>query len=295
MLKKALKYIYLKYPIPFKSHLKTIYSFTESSFRGSVNIHKIQFPKSHDNACILGNGPSLNKDKEAVKLLVNTHDFICVNNFSDDDIYSLIKPKLYVFSDASYFTNPVHQEWEDKRNVAFREINSKTTWPMKIVVPHDADTEFLNKKISNSNVEIVKTSSQGMFFRKYSKILKILYDTGICEPPRLNVLLNAIFIAITTGYKDIKIFGADLSFHKDVSVDQKNNDLYIKYRHFNEPDKIQILLKNPRKIDKWVMGELLESLAKTFICHEVLFDYACDKSASIKNLSSYSLIDAYPR
>lgn len=295
MLNKALKNIYIKYPIPFKHHLKASYSFAKASLQGSVNVHKIKFHKSHDSVCVLGNGPSLNNDKDNIKLLIDTHDFICVNNFSDDHLYCLVKPKLYIFADTSYYTNPVHKDWEDKRNIAFREINSKTTWPIKIIVPHDADIDFLKRNINNSNVEIIKTSSQGIFFNKYSNALKFLYDSGIYEPPRLNVLLNAIFIAITTGYKNIKIFGADLSFHKDVSVDQNNNDLYIKYRHFNESDKVDILLKNPQKVDKWTMGELLESSAKTFICHEVLYNYGSDKNISITNLSSHSLIDAYPR
>jgi hypothetical protein len=122
-----------------------------------------------------------------------------------------------------------------------------------------------------------------------------IFDSGLYGPPQINVLIYGIYLSIFANYKNIYVYGADLSFHKDVSVDQSTNELHITFKHFNEKDNVEVLRKNPDKVEKWRMGELLELSADTFFAHEILADYAKSKGISIYNKSSQSLIDAYPR
>ncbi len=294
-IKKALKPFYRVSPPLIKRTVINSYQFIYSSLTGAINIQNIKFDKNSSTVCILGNGPSLTQDKKVIKELIDTHDFICVNNFCDDEMYRKIKPKLYVFLDGYFFSSNAHSDWVIRREKTFKTINNKTTWKMKIVVPLNADTSILKQHINNSNVEIIKVNTLNLYASQYNKSTRMLFDCGFFGPPKINVLIYGIYLAILAKYKTIKVFGADLSFHNDVEVDQTTNDLFIRFRHFNEKDSIELLKKNPSKIHKFRMSELLELSTNTFKAHEILYQYALDKGIKITNNSSFSLIDAYPR
>lgn len=166
---------------------------------------------------------------------------------------------------------------------------------MKIIIPHGADKSILEEYIKNSNIKIITINTLSINSNKYSKPMKFLFDIGLYGPPQINVLLYGIYLAIIADYKTINILGADLSFHNDVEVNQDTNDLFITYRHFNEKDTVEILKKNPEKIESFRMSELLDLSARTFYAHEILNSYANDKGVKIINYSSFSLIDTYAR
>ncbi len=102
-------------------------------------------------------------------------------------------------------------------------------------------------------------------------------------------------MSIIARYDEIFVYGADLSFHKDIDINQKDNELYFTSRHFTGEDKKEVLRKNPSKVEKWRIAEILQLSANTFYAHDVMFKYAKTKKIKIYNASSFSLIDAYPR
>lgn len=295
LVKDTLKKIHRMFPAPVKQILIDMYTYTSSTLKGAKNIQGIKFDRQHSDACVIGNGPSLKKDRETLRQLIDTNDFICVNNFCDDELYIEIKPKVYIFLDAYFFSQNAHPDWVKRREKTFRLLNEKTKWPMKIIIPHSADKSILEKYINNPNIKIIKINTLNINSEKYSKLMKFLFNIGLYGPPQINVLLYGIYLAIIADYQTISIFGADLSFHKDVEVDQNTNGLFITYRHFNEKDTLEILKKNPEKTESFRMSELLELSARTFYAHEILNSYGNDKGVKIINYSSFSLIDAYPR
>lgn len=295
LIKNFLKPAYKITPPLIKKTIVNCYQFTYSSLKGAKNIQSINFDKDHSSVCVLGNGPSLVQDKEKIRGLIDKQDFICVNNFCDDNIYIQIKPKLYVFLDEYFFSSKAHPDWIKRREKTFKIINEKTSWNMKIVVPLNADISILKEYIKNTKIEILKVNTLNLYVDRYNKLTKFLFDSGVFGPPKINVLIYAIYLAILSEYKNINIFGADLSFHNDVEVDQMTNDLLIRTRHFNEEDKVEILTKNPSKVNKFRMSEFLKLSADTFMAHQTLNQYALDKDIQIVNCSSFSLIDAYPR
>ncbi|MDN3649309.1 hypothetical protein QWZ13_10325 [Reinekea marina] len=295
MSKALLKKIYIKFPFGFKVYVKDLIVFCIASLRGAKNIKRILFVKDHPEVCVLGNGPSLKKDMLTISKRIGTHDFICVNNFCDDDLYIVLKPKVYVLLDAYFFSENSHEDWIVRREKTFTIINDRTDWAMNIVVPHNANVSIIKEVIKNENVNIIKVNTQNYFGNTLTGLAKRLFDIGFYGPPQINVLIYAIYLPIIAKYKAIYVYGADLSFHNDVEVDQESNELFITFKHFNEENKVEKLTKNPEKIHKWRMGELLELSANTFYAHEVIRDYAKTKDIAIYNGSDYSLIDAYPR
>ena len=294
MLKKIVKKIYSLFPFAIKFFLKDIYFYCQSSLNNGISIQKIKFIKNFNQVTVLGNGPSLNQDRNNIITLIGKTDFFCVNNFCDDELYIKVKPKTYFFLDAYFFSHNAHSDWVARREKTFKVLNELTTWPMQIIVPSSANLTIL-KGITNDNISIIKISTQSLFKTKYTKVTGWLFDSGFYGPPQINVLIYAIFAGIIAKYKNIVVFGADLSFHNDVLVDQHSNELYIKYKHFNEQDSFEKLLKNPDKVTPWRMSELLELSADTFYAHEIINSYALSKGIKINNKSSFSLIDAYDR
>ncbi|WP_286220279.1 hypothetical protein [Marinobacter apostichopi] len=295
MFRQALRRIYKAFPFILRFLGRDLYLYLKARIKGAVPVSELKIEKNFNDVAVVGNGPSLRLDKNNFSILKDSHDFICVNNFCDDRLYTVIKPKVYVFLDAYFFSENAHSDWIERREKTFSIINEKTEWPMKIIVPHYADEKILTKSIQNENVKIIKIATQGLPCKEYNDLLGKVFDMGIYGPPQINVLIYGIYIGIILGYEKVNVYGADLSFHKDISVDQNTNDLYITFKHFNEKDNIEVLRKNPDKVMKWRMAELLQLSADTFSAHELMSDYAKYKGVSILNKSSQSLIDAYPR
>lgn len=261
--------------------------------RDLKTLKEIDFLKTKDKAIVLGNGPSLNNDLEKIVTLIDDYDFICVNNFCSNSFYETIKPNKYVFLDAYFFSKDAHPDWIQQRNETFEIINKLTTWKMQIFLPMGADETILKDIIKNQNIEIIKIKVFAIHPSKEQLIKK--YGTGMFGPLQCNVLIYAIYLSVWSKYKQIRIYGADLSFHNDTTVNQKNNNLEIVFRHFNKPDQKERLMKNPEKIEPFTMAELMQTTADTFKAHELINIFSKHNNVDIFNCSSYSLIDTYKR
>lgn len=262
---------------------------------GSEKISRIKFLKSNKKIIVLGNGPSLNNDLEEIHKTASGYDFFCVNNFCSSSYYEVFKPNKYIFLDAYFFSKNTHPDWVKQREETFNIINEKTSWKMQIFLPLNADKSILTKIIKNKNIDILKINTIGQNYNSSKKAF-YFYKTGFFGPQQCNVLIYAIYLSIWASYKEIKIFGADLSFHNDVHVNQENNHLGIVFRHFDkEEDHIERLMKNPDKVRPFRMFELMQLTADTFKAHYLLKKFAEKKQIKIINSSSFSLIDTYPR
>jgi len=262
--------------------------------RDAKNLKKIKFLKTREDVIVLGNGPSLKNDMEKVVKNSNNYDFVCVNNFCTSPYYETIKPSKYIFLDDYFFSENAHPDWIKQRESTFKTINEKTHWAMQVFLPPSANDRILKKFIKNTNVEIIKIKVVSYDNLNFKKIVQ-RFDTGYFGPYQGNVLIYAVYLSIWAKHKRIKIFGADLSFHKDIEVNQKNNNVDIRFRHFNREDHVERLMKNPEKIHPFSMSEIMQTTADSFRAHELLNHYAIEKNVEIENCSSFSFIDAYIR
>jgi len=262
--------------------------------KDAVSLKSVEFFKNKPNLVVLGNGPSMDEDVGRLLDARADHDFFCVNNFAVSDLYEKFKPNKYLFMDDYFFSDESHLDWKLQREKTFSYINEKTRWPLQVFVPAQADVEIIKKSITNTNIEFVKFCSTG-YFSENLKYSFNLFDTGLFGPFQGNVLIYAIYLGIWSKYDRVKVFGADLSLHENVRVDQQTNDLYIEFKHFNNSVKRERFMKNPGKVEPFCMHEFMKLMAETFSAHNVLQDYAKSKGVEITNCSSYSLIDAYPR
>lgn len=275
------------------SFIKNILRFV--FYKGSVGLRSVEFYKKNPDVIVLGNGPCLKDDMIDIEKKISQFDFVCVNNFCSSPYYTKFKPGMYVFLDAYFFSQDAHNDWVVQREKTFSIINEETSWPMKIFLPYGADELILKAIINNPNIEIIKLNVLGLDSKICNSYTNFLFNTGYYGPPQINVLIYAVYLAIWAKYKSISIFGADMSFHKDIDVDQSDNELFMRYRHFNGDDYVEKLRKNPQKQGMWSMGEIMKLTSDTFYAHNVLNQYSKMKGVKIYNASSYSLIDSYAR
>ena len=97
------------------------------------------------------------------------------------------------------------------------------------------------------------------------------------------------------NYREIELFGADLSFTEDVIVDQKTNQLLQEEKHFYGESRLKPLLINPQRTTPFDMESLYHTTYETFYAHNLLSKLAKIKNITVSNRSSYSLIDSYDR
>jgi hypothetical protein len=166
MFKQALRKAYKIFPFKSKFLVRDLYLYFKSRLKGAIPASKLDIQRDFDKVAVIGNGPSLKSDKNNFTSIKSSHDFICVNNFCDDDLYSVIKPKLYIFLDAYFFSEDAHPDWVERRQKTFSIINEKTNWPMQIILPHSANEDILRRSISNNNIKIVKIATQGLFCKE---------------------------------------------------------------------------------------------------------------------------------
>lgn len=262
--------------------------------RNIRGLKSIEFIKNSDRVIVLGNGPSLENDLEDIDKKKKGYDFICVNNFCSSKYYESFKPNIYIFLDPYFFSDNAHVDWIKQREKTFNIINNVTDWPMQIFIPQSANIDILKGIIKNKNVDIIKFKVFPYMVQNF-KFNNFFYKTGIIGPYMSNVLVYAVYFGIWAKYRNIEIFGADMSFHNDVSVNQENNNVEIEFRHFNSISHKERLMKNPEKVEPVTMQGLLHESTRTFRSHHLLNEIANNDGVEIKNLSKYSLIDAYKR
>lgn len=241
----------------------------------------------------MGNGPSLKGDIQKI-LEKDDVDFFCVNHMAESEYFRRLKPNKYALFDAYFWAQDADEKLKVKREILFSALNENVSWEMFIYIPRGADLEYLQKKIENPNINIVKLEIIPISVINYKKIPQILLQ-GKYGPPACNVVIYSMYLSIIASYDYIELYGADLSFTEDVIVDQKTNKLMIEYKHFYGESTFEPLLENPQKIVPFTMESLYKTTYMTFYAHNMINQMALLKGIKVINKSSYSLIDAYER
>ena len=251
-----------------------------------------------DECLILGNGPSLNEAIKELPALRKGRDVFCVNYFAMTDYYVDIKPSHYVLLDSAFWLEDVTDETSRKRDELFAQIEKVTDWPLVLFVPHAAKasrTWMQRNGFNNSNVTICYFNHTPIDSTEiYTYFRYFLYKYNFGMTPANNVLVAAIFLAINLGYKQIFLFGADHSWHEEISVGF-DNILRIKQEHFYDQREAHVPVYKAGHGEPSRIYEFFECLFYAFKGYILLEEYAIQRGAKIYNASSKSYIDAFER
>ena len=224
--------------------------------------NNLKFKELHKNerCFILATGPSLsNLNDTEIEALTKEVTF-GVNSFYKVKQTNKIVPKYYFLLDNLYW-----EEW----SYTFKEIEMRYTSNCPIFITDFRAKPFVNKKINEMN-------NIFLYMKKYP-VNYISSDLDKNMFIGMNVVATAILSAIYFGYKEIYLVGTDYSAFC-------NNGRGHAYDDKDELSKVDYNLAFYLKF-YWIGTEF----------HYLIYKFAKENGVQIVNLSTNSLLDAYPK
>lgn len=286
-----------------KKILKPILKFIKDSFYFISFLSRVVYNGNYRNnlkkstiktAVVLANGPSLKKEIPKLNIAeeFNGVDFIVLNYFANQQVFFQIKPKHYCFADPMFFEN-THRQQEAKS--IFSILQNKVDWDMNIYVPSNRFKNFkIFSGVNNKYITIVKMNTTP--YGGYKSFRNFFYKKGLAMPIPGTVANLAIFVALNSGFKEIRLYGVDHTFFDSLCVNEKNQ-LCNKESHFygnkTKTEPIPIIRTDNSEVFK--MSEYLTAIGQMFKSHDLLVHYAKYLNVEIINYTKISLIDSYKR
>lgn len=256
---------------------------------------KVAIKKQYDgDVVILGNGPSLPATIAAHRKFLEGKQLLCVNLFSDTDHFEQLKPKHYVVVSPNMWSGKPDPRTVENRRKVWSSLAKKTSWPMQLYLPYEADRTKDWKEIirSNANIRVVyfnRTPVDGHGFLRH-----FLFKKGYGMPRPHNVIIPSLFLSVNLGFDEIYLIGADHSWLPETSVDDENNVLVCQKHFYDENEaRPEGMIKNNEGLRK--LHEVLEKWMISFKSYFIIREYAESQNVKIWNATPGSFIDAFDR
>lgn len=234
---------------------------------------------------ILGNGPSLRTNLDNDLDLLRSADTLAVNFAANTPEFSDIQPTYYLLADPHFFD----KAGEDPNVGRLIENLNSITFPMTLFVPagaRKADSYFHNHNLTVKHFSF--TAVEG-----YTWFENAMMNSHRGMPRPRNVLIPSIMVGIWLGYKEIYLLGADHSWLKTLSVNDRNEVVSIQ-PHFYKEDSREQQRVNEVYVNRQ-LHEVLESMMIAFKSYHRIREYADRCGTQIFNSTPGSMIDAFER
>lgn len=247
---------------------------------------------------VLANGPSLGKfldniDKDP--LVDDNCDYIAVNDFITDERCVKAKPRYYVVSDPMFLYDTIYKE---RGLRVMNGLADKVDWDMTLFVRFNTkDSPMLPILSRNKHIKIEHYHSIHFpIFSEQNHLRNFIYKHGMGNGEYSTVALNALYVGITLGYKQIYLQGVDHTFFNGLMVNDDNIPCYVYKHSFDTSEVVKPMLWHYDESRKYKdMPYFLFEMFAVFKGHKIMADYANYMRANILNCTEGSLIDAYPR
>lgn len=244
---------------------------------------------------IIGTGPSLKKTIELYEKQLHKVDCVMVNFSANTPLFEQLKPAYYVMMDPGWITRD--EELGESIRACVDAIVSKTTWPMKIVLPSHLRTWWAVEEFQkNSNITVLFDG--GEWRPLQGEKLYEAFEENKVSPPTYTVLTYCIYMSLYWGYEETYLVGADTSFTRDMYVGQKDNVLYTIDTHYYDNDDICPEPTDP-EFKGHPFGRTMEvelyNLYMMLYEYRIMREYAEWKGLKLYNASEFSMIDCLER
>lgn len=259
---------------------------------------RLKLPKARTQKCyILGNGPSLSSSLEKLnsELYDSENVLFAVNSFSCSPIFISMKPENYVFLDP-YFSNydGIETPIESVKKT-YEHLISDVNWPLTLFVPASTLKNPFISSLPGRNPNIKLQHYNYVVFDGYEKVKFSFFKRDLAMPQCQNILAACIFIATNMQFKEIRILGADHSWHEQITVDAENNVITQDKHFYNQQGKTINMKTRSFNSDDYGIHSFFSSLSKAFYSYKILARYARFRNVRVINASEKSYIDAFDR
>lgn len=242
--------------------------------------------KAGDKIIILGNGPSLRQTVGENIDTLRAMPSVAVNFMANTPEFEQIKPDYYVLADPLFFSGTEHE------NVASLWRNlARVRWPMCLCVPRKMLAKTKKLLSEAPSVKIVPFNFVGA--EGFGRLENVLYSSRLAMPRPRNVLIPAIMIAISAGYSEIWLCGADHSWLETVRVTDANHVVSVQPHFYADSSKE--LKRSEEEYRGLHLHDILMSFYIAFSAYHRIKRYAESRGIRIYNATPGSYIDAFPR
>jgi hypothetical protein len=243
---------------------------------------------------IIANGPSLKKDIKKIFKKRIFFEIYALNYFALTKEFKKIKPNCYFIADPIFWRSDINKDFKED-NLNFFKILSEVNWKMNLFCPKEALNFISNQLKFNKFIVVSPILSRSFEFKSQKLNLLSLYHR-ITTPVFNNVLIVALWHALQRKVPYIEFYGADFSAFKELSVDQKTNELSSSFTHFYKNTKAQsnALHKYPGKVRKKIHLRFFQ-IWNSFNQIYFLSLVAKKKKIRVINCSSNSYLDSFER
>jgi len=247
--------------------------------------------KNCDSAVILANGPSLKTTiADHGKRLV-AYPTIAVNFMANTPQFAALRPDYYVLADPHFFKGV-----ENDNVASLWKALSAVEWPMTLSVPAGEllrARDLLSRFGSGKSAMLSLATFNFVGIEGFDWLENVAYRNGLAMPRPRNVLIPAIMTAMSAGYKEIYLTGADHSWLETIRVTDENNVVSVQ-PHFYA-DSTKELKRSETEYRGYHLHDILKSFYTAFRSYHRLARYAATRRVAIYNATPGSYIDAFPR
>lgn len=265
------------------SSLKSIAKMLVQSRRSNIT----RDASSGGSIIVMGNGPSLADSIREHSAALKNHPTIAVNFAACAPEFMDLKPPYYVLADPLFFSDSQAENLLKLR----RTLSQAVHWPMTIFVPAKQRKRF--QSIIQDNPDITIETFNPVGVEGFGWLENFAYRHNLGMPRPRNVLIPSIMIAIALGYKDVYIAGADHSWLKSISVNERNEVVSIQPHFYKDGEEESQRVRT--EYMHYPLHQILMSFYVAFRAYHRIQRYATWRGIAVYNSTPGSFIDAFPR
>lgn len=233
---------------------------------------------------ILGNGPSLNTAIADSAHSLHRYPTLAVNFAANAPQFADLKPDYYLLADPHFFNAA-----GDPNVGRLLENLNKIDFPMTLFVPTAVKKEDM--KFDNPKLTVRRFNTVGA--EGFGWLENALFDRRLAMPRPRNVLIPSIMVAIWLGFKEIYLAGADHSWLRTLSVNDRNEVVSVQPHFYKEDDREKERVVSEYK--GYRLHQIIYSFYVAFRSYFAIARYASARGVDIYNSTPGSFIDAFPR
>lgn len=235
---------------------------------------------------IMGNGPSLRRNIEEDAAFLRDSRTMAVNFAANADEFSSLRPDFYILADPHFFEG---KDTDVNVRRLFERLDKLVDWDMTLFIPSSRDVAYLG--LSNPHIKVEHFNPVGV--EGFHWLENAAFNSGRGMPRPRNVLIPAIMVGISLGFREIYIIGADHSWTSTLWVDNDNCVVTVQPHFYKENKEEEARVKSVyRNVH---LHDILLSMHLAFKSYHTIARYAEEKGVKIFNSTPDSFIDAFPR
>lgn len=246
--------------------------------------HGVKAEPRREPLVILANGPSLRQTIDSSLDDLRSMPSLAVNFAANAPEFGSLRPRYYVLADPHFFAE------SGDENVSRLWANlARADWDLTLFVP--SGFAKVARRQGGRRMRLVKFNAVGV--EGFTALENWAFSHGFGMPRPRNVLIPSIMLGLGLGYREIYLTGADHSWLRTISVNNRNEVVSVQPHFYKEEAGEEARVVSEYR--GYRLHDILDSFRIAFRSYHAIRRYADSIGASVYNATPGSFIDAFER